>query len=193
VIECEVIVPRDLSVDPFSSPAEQALGGQQLAMTFEPYQSNEEPPPLPKPRPKPKGTETAGDVPAQPPRTKNFNAAVDKLKLNEQEQFLYNMHLQNLAAGGVPNQGKTSTLFATTVEIDGRTYVIPTVWHSQIVTPDQAVQNARAVGIQNFPNYGSEAEAEARYQGMHDFMEKDLMPPAGMTPDGAAALGAGAY
>ena len=104
----------------------------------------------------------------------NFDAANKQLKLNQQEQFLYGMHMQNLQAGGVPNQGKTSTLFAATFEIDGRTFVIPTVWYGKIVSPDEALQNARDVGLQNFPSYQSEAEAQARYDTMHGFMEKDL-------------------
>jgi hypothetical protein len=53
---------RDPFADPFASPVEQALGGDDLAMTFEPFDSNEEPPPLPKPKPKSKDTKTAGDV-----------------------------------------------------------------------------------------------------------------------------------
>ena len=53
---------RDPFADPFATSAEQALGGDGLAMTFDPFESNEEPPPLPKPKPKSKDTKTAGDV-----------------------------------------------------------------------------------------------------------------------------------
>jgi hypothetical protein len=108
----------------------------------------------------------------------NYKSALEKLKLNEQEQFLYQLHAQNLAAGGVANpKGGTSTLFAATFEIGGKTYVIPTVWNGQILQPDQALAQAKAIGLDKFPSYGSEDEAEARYDAMHGYMEKDL--PAG--------------
>jgi hypothetical protein len=105
----------------------------------------------------------------------NYNAANTQLKLNPQEQALYQMHLQNLhGAGGVDNpDGSRSTLYQTTFELDGKNYVIPTVWGGKILTPDQAQQMAKQYGIDKFPSYGSDQEAEARYQQMHGFMEQD--------------------
>jgi len=108
------------------------------------------------------------------PRDNNFDAAMKQLDLNEPEQQLYAMHLRNLSAGGVPNQGKTSTLFASTFEIEGRHYVIPTVWNGAIVSPDQALANAREFGLDNFPSYDSDAAAQQRYDAIHEFMSKDL-------------------
>src|SRR5258708_7302036 len=111
----------------------------------------------------------------------NYKTAVQQMQLNPQEQALYQMHLENLhGAGGVDNpptaenpQGSRSTLYQTTVEIDGKTFVIPTVWNGQIVSPAQAVQLAQQKGLDTFPSYASDQEAEARYQQMHAFMEKD--------------------
>ena len=110
----------------------------------------------------------------------NYKAAVAQINLNPQEQALYQMHLQNLyGSGGVNNlpdaqnpQGSRSTLYQSTFEIDGKNYVIPTVWGGKILPPDQALQMARQYGLDKFPSYGSDKEAEARYQQMHGFMEK---------------------
>jgi hypothetical protein len=120
-----------------------------------------------------------GHMAAPDYRENNFDAAMSNLKLNKQEQFLYRMHLQNLRSGGVPNPaGGTSTLFMSTFEIDGKTYVIPTVWKGQIVKPDQALAYAKQMGLEKFPSYDSENEAEKRYNAMHGFMEKDLPTPS---------------
>lgn len=110
------------------------------------------------------------------PRQDNFNAAMADMKLNPQEQNLYQMHLENLhGPGGVTNpDGSRSTLFQTTIEMDGKTYVLPTVWGGKIVSPDNAVQFARQYGLEKFPTYGSVDEAEARYQQMHQYMERDM-------------------
>lgn len=104
-----------------------------------------------------------------------------------QEKFLYQIHRDNLAAGGLgrPDLGEnvTSTLYNTTVEINGRHYVLPTIWKDETgvpidVTPDQAVERARKIGLDKFPSYDSEDAAEKRYNEMHDVMEKDLPDPA---------------
>jgi hypothetical protein len=114
-------------------------------------------------------------APAPSPDMANFNAAMQQMKLNPQEQSLYQMHLQNLhGPGGVDNaDGSRSTLYQITAEIGGKTYVLPTVWNGQILQPEQAVQMARQYGLDKFPTYATEDEAEARYQKMHDYMEKD--------------------
>lgn len=97
------------------------------------------------------------------------------MKLDPKEQALYQLHLSNLhGAGGVTNpDGTRSTLYQTTVEIDGKTYIIPTVWDGQIVPTERAIQLAQQKGFDIFPSYGSEQEAAARYQQMHEFMAKD--------------------
>jgi glyoxylate carboligase len=105
----------------------------------------------------------------------NYNAAVSQMQLNPQEQALYQMHLSNLyGTGGVNNaDGSRSSLYQTTFEIEGKNYVIPTVWGGKILPPDQALQMAKQYGLDKFPSYGSDEEAEARYQQMHGYMEKD--------------------
>ena len=112
----------------------------------------------------------------------NFQAATQQMKLNPQEQALYQMHLQNLyGAGGVDNDGSDpnlpagsrSTLYQTTFEVEGKNYVVPTVWGGKILPPDQAFQMAQQYGLDKFPAYPSDQEAEVRYQQMHGYMEKD--------------------
>jgi hypothetical protein len=112
----------------------------------------------------------------------NLQAADAALKLTPQEKNLYQMHLTNLRAGGVPNQGGLSTLFQVTAEHDGKTYNVPTVWNGKILPPPDAIKEAAKVGWDKFPSYANEDEAEARYQQMHAFMEKDTQQftqPAG--------------
>ena len=129
----------------------------------------------------PLGPMPAAPAPVQQPQQSaapdltNFNAANQAMKMSPQEQALYQMHLQNLhGPGGVDNpDGSRSSLYQTTVEIEGKTYSLPTVWNGQIVSPQQAVQNAQQYGLDKFPSYSSDQEAQARYDQMHDYMEKD--------------------
>jgi hypothetical protein len=109
----------------------------------------------------------------QPPG--NLAAADAAMNLTPQERDLYQRHLTNLyGTGGVTNaNGSRSTLFQTSFEQDGKTYNVPTVYDGKILPPREAVDRAMKEGLDKFPSYGSEAEAEARYQKMHDFMEKD--------------------
>jgi hypothetical protein len=100
--------------------------------------------------------------------------ATKQMGLNEQEQFLYQHHLDNLAKGGVSSAGgKTSSLLAITAESDGKTSIIPTVWDNKVVSKGQALKNADAVGWDKFPAYDSREEATDRYFKMHTYMDKD--------------------
>jgi hypothetical protein len=138
-----------------------AIGSPDQAKAGEEPLARQPKPPLEKPK---------------PPLEENYAAATRQLKLNPQEQYLYQTHLENLDKGGVPNpKGGTSTLFVTTVGVGGRTYVIPTVWDMQIMSPQEAEMRALSEGIEKFPSYKSEAEAEKRYKRMHEYMEQDLM------------------
>lgn len=113
--------------------------------------------------------------------SENAAAADQELKLSPQEKSLYERHLTNLRGpGGVDNppskenpEGSRSTIFASTFEIDGKTYIIPTVWDGKILKPDDALAKARAEGLDKFPSYASKDEAEKRYKRLHDFMEQD--------------------
>lgn len=117
--------------------------------------------------------EAAAATPAKVSK-ENMMAADTAMKLTPQEKSLYNHHLDNLGAGGVQNaDGTTSSLLATTIEVGGKTYVIPTVWDNKIVPVDDAVARARKRGFDKFPSYPNQAAAEARYKMLHDFMERD--------------------
>lgn len=120
----------------------------------------------------PGGRQPAGGAPAFRPGLADADAA---MKLTPQEKALYQRHLTNLTGpGGVDNpDGSRSTLFQATVDHDGKTYAIPTVWDGKILPVDQAVERVRAEGWDKFPAYKNPEEAEARYQKMHGFMEQD--------------------
>jgi hypothetical protein len=130
-------------------------------------------------------------APNQGPTSPNFEAARDSMNLNPQEQQLYQMHLRNLyGSGGVNNMnGSRSTLYQSVEPHNGRYYNVPTVWDGQLQTQKytnpndpsqtmdianpQALQNVANVGWQNFPSYPTGQQADARYQQMHNYMEKD--------------------
>jgi len=105
----------------------------------------------------------------------NFEAATADLKLTPQEQALYQRHVTNLTGpGGVDNaDGSRSTLSQMSIERDGKTYNVPTVWDGKILPPADAMKRADQEGLDKFPSYGSQSEAEARYAQMHSYMEKD--------------------
>ena len=105
----------------------------------------------------------------------NLKAADAALQLTPQEKALYKRHLTNLVGGGgVDNpDGSRSTLFQMSVGIGGKTYNIPTVWDGKILSSDDALNRAKQEGLDKFPAYSSEDEAESRYNQMHSFMEKD--------------------
>lgn len=132
-------------------------------------------------------------TPTDMPNMANFNAAHEALKMTPEEQALYQRHIDNLNAGGVKNaDGSTSTLFQTSFEQNGKTYNIPTVWRMGdgkpvIVSPQQAIKLANMEGIDKFPSYSSADAAEARYEAMHKFMERDTALPT--EPAGRAANG----
>lgn len=125
----------------------------------------------------------------------NFVQATHDLQLTSQEQALYQRHLANLnGSGGVDNDGSNpslpagsrSTLFQTTMQNPdtGQFHNVPTVWNGKVEAnfdpsgqfqgiSDQGAANVKAAGINSFPAYNSEDEAEARYQQMHNYMDKD--------------------
>lgn len=121
-----------------------------------------------------------GKMPTDMPNMANFHAANEALKMTPEEQDLYQRHLENLKAGGVKNaDGSTSTLYQTSFEQNGKTYNIPTVWQTAagkpvIVPPRQAIKLANMEGLDKFPSYPDNDTAEARYEAMHQFMERDI-------------------
>lgn len=115
--------------------------------------------------------------PSQVPgnRNNNFNDAMRDLNMNEQEQALYMRHLKNLhGSGGVDNpDGSRSSLYAITAGFGDKTYVLPTVHDGKILNTEDAIAKAKSIGLDKFPSYNSPEEAKARYDTMHDYMEKD--------------------
>jgi murein DD-endopeptidase MepM/ murein hydrolase activator NlpD len=98
-----------------------------------------------------------------------------ELGLTPQETMMYGRHLQNLRGpGGVdhPN-GSRSTLMNMGVGIGDKYYNIPRVYDGKIVPEDEAIRRATAQGLENFPSYDSREKAEARYNELHGYMEKD--------------------
>lgn len=121
--------------------------------------------------PDPPGTEW---LRSQTQGRQNYEAATRELKLTPQEQYAYEHHLANLAKGGVRHpDGSVSSFFNITQEINGRTYIFPTVWDNQIIDPHEAADRAVAVGLDKWPSYDNEDAANARYDAMHSYMERD--------------------
>jgi hypothetical protein len=106
----------------------------------------------------------------------NFAQAKTDLNLTPQEINLYQHHLTNLSGNGkvIQPNGDISTVLQETVEHDGKTYNIPTVWDGKILPPDQAEARAAAAGWDKWPSYANEQDAEARYNQMHAYMNKDV-------------------
>jgi hypothetical protein len=105
----------------------------------------------------------------------NLVAADAALQFTPEERALYERHLANQwGPGGVDNPDQSrSTLYQMGTDIDGKTYNLPTVYDGRILPPDDAFARAMALGINTFPSYPSPDAAEARYQRMHDYMDRD--------------------
>jgi hypothetical protein len=106
----------------------------------------------------------------------NYNAANRALFMSPQEQSLYQRHLTNLwGNGGVDNpDGSRSTLYQVGFTgPDNRQYNVPSVYDGQILSPDAAIARAQQSGLQQFPSYATPEQAEARYQAMHGYMDRD--------------------
>lgn len=101
------------------------------------------------------------------------------LGLTPQEQFLYQWHVNNITGqnGGKAvhnSDGSTSTILQMSEPVNGKWYNVPSVWDGKKHTEDQAFDHAAKMGWDKWPSYATEKEAEARYQKMHAFMEKDV-------------------
>lgn len=109
------------------------------------------------------------------PRANHMAEADAAMTLSPEEKFLYNTHLQNLNGTGkiVHPDGSISSLLQMSFEQDGKFYNIPTVVGGKQLAPNDAIKAAEQVGLDKFPAYNSEEEAEARYEAMHEFLGKD--------------------
>ena len=122
-------------------------------------------------------TSPQAEAPVAPLATgTNFEQARRDLNLSPQEQNLYQHHLANLAGNGkvVQPNGDISTILQQSVERDGRTYNVPTVWDGKQLPPSDATARAAAAGWDKWPSYGTREEAEIRYGFMHDYMNQDV-------------------
>lgn len=97
------------------------------------------------------------------------------MHLTPQETYLYQTHLHNLQTAPVHNSdGSTSTLLQISVGIGNKFYNLPTVWDGKKHSPDAAVKHAEQIGLDKFPSYATEQQANDRYQQMHKYMAMDL-------------------
>jgi len=102
------------------------------------------------------------------------NLAKRHLQMTEQEQNLYQHHLDNLRKGGVRMpQGGLASLQAITASIDGRSYILPTIWDNKKLPHDEAIKRAEESGLDKFPHYRNDREATTRYFKIHEFMDRD--------------------
>ena len=112
---------------------------------------------------------------AQVMNASSLPLAMKNLDLTPEEQNLYKYHLGNLAGAGkiIQPSGDIFTLRQAVVERGGRFYNIPTVWGGRQLSPKDAAQRAGEIGWSNWPSYSSAKAADARYQQMHDYIERD--------------------
>lgn len=114
-----------------------------------------------------------------------YNQASSALGLTPQEQFLYQHHLNNLYGTGkvIQPSGDISTVLQAVVTgPDGKYYNIPTVWNGQVLPPDQAAKQAASIGWDKWPSYATQDAADARYEAMHAYLEKDTSVPQFQKP-----------
>lgn len=108
-------------------------------------------------------------------RLQNYMAALHELGLTPQEQYAYKHHLGNLSRGGVPHEnGDISTFLSRVFTFGDRAFVLPTVWDNQIVNDQEAIRRSREVGMDKWPSYDSVDAAVARYNDMHQYMDRDM-------------------
>lgn len=107
-----------------------------------------------------------------------LNAQLD-LGLTPQEEYLWSHHTGNVDQGGYqqPNSNDLSSLYAMTTGVGDRTYVVPTIYDSQDIKPDEALKRAMAAGISRFPSYATQDQADERYRQMHGYLERDEFKP----------------
>ena len=125
----------------------------------------------------PTGMEKSPELPGQSGPVRSTKAA-EALKLTPEEKHLYQHHLENVARNKtVPMGDATATIRQISVDHNGRTYNIPTVWDGEILTNHEAMIRAlKEGGWKAWPSYKSVKEAEDRYQLMHDALASDVAP-----------------
>lgn len=113
----------------------------------------------------------------QNPQTMAFyRQAFQDMGLTPQESYLYQHHLDNLIGEGkvIQPNGDISTMLQVVVTgPDGKFYNIPTVWDGKILEPDAAQKQAAKIGWDKWPAYPTPEAADARYENMHRYLERD--------------------
>jgi hypothetical protein len=84
----------------------------------------------------------------------NNNASIN---MDDRDDRLVAHHYNNIATGNsvLNENGSLSTIRSTSVGINGRTYVLPTVWEGKIVDIETAINNAKNAegGLSSWPNF----------------------------------------
>lgn len=120
---------------------------------------------------------------AEPESAYGYDEATQQLSLSPQEQYLYLHHLNNLyGPGKVLNaDGSVSTMLQAVVSgPGGKYYNIPTVWGGQVLDIYSASQLAGQVGWDKWPSYATPEQADARYELMHPYFERDVEQHPGL-------------
>lgn len=105
-----------------------------------------------------------------------LDQAQNEMSLTPQERALYERHLENLNGPGkvMHPDGGISTLYQLSFTGPGnKVYNVPSVYDGKILQPDEAIKRAEQYGLNYFPSYQDQKTAEARYQQMHGYMERD--------------------
>ena len=103
----------------------------------------------------------------------NNNASIN---MDDRDDRLVAHHYNNIATGNsvLNENGSLSTIRSTSVGINGRTYVLPTVWEGKIVDVETAINNAKNAegGLNSWPNFPDTeegiSEAGAYDQRIHN-------------------------
>jgi len=107
----------------------------------------------------------------QPPATLNMNDREDRLVAH---------HYENIATGNskLNDDGSLSTIRSASVGINGRTYVIPTIWGGEQVDLETAVGLAKASegGLSSWPNFDDSPEGIAKSGAYDKKIHEDHMP-----------------
>jgi hypothetical protein len=79
-------------------------------------------------------------------------------------------HYENIVndTTATAEDGKRQTVFTTTVEYDGKTYLIPQVWDGEVVSPKEAEKRAFESGV--YKEFDSREEADAFDKQIHEKM-----------------------
>lgn len=167
--------PQQVALSKISDPQSNPVTPQSDQLTS----LQDRPAPI-TPKPVPTTTYTPPVKTLDPFNTKNPNKDQSQLPagpmvMTPQEKHLYDTHRSNLLGpGGVDNpDGTRASLTAKSFGINGKTYVLPTVYDGKHVPDQEAIDRAEKIGFDKFPTYPNEKKALDRYMQLHQYMEQD--------------------